>query len=342
MQILGDSNAVLKDLTEIAEAEIMDRKRELYPLVTTDLEAADQAYVKIPIQTKVAFPTLFDGEEEDTSTEVSAVPEYSMATYALRLGYSADLMRESKAYSMASKTQEGTMSAKMFPSYYFTTSVLTYNGGGGSANTASGPTAWDGKQFYVAANATGTAQHFWANSKNGIVNSIASTGTTLTALWADLQTAFQKLGTFLDNQGRLLNPQVEFGVNDFVIHCPVALRTAFQQLLHGGFIPISAPVTTQGTAAVTGSGPATMPAQFGGVADIFADGYLDPVSTTRWYLHYVGMPQRPFVWGQSYGLQGRALGMGTEYETRTNRVAIVLKHRFLLGTYRFDRSIRVG
>jgi hypothetical protein len=341
MQILGDSNAVLKDLTEIAEAEIMDRKRELYPLVTTDLEAADQAYVKIPIQTKVAFPTLFDGEGEDTSTEVAAVPEYNMATYMLRLGFGSDLMRESKAYSMASKTQEGTMSAKQFPSYYFTKNVLTLNSGNGASTTASGPVAWDGKQFYVASNAT-TGAHFWANSTNKIINSIASTGQTLTALWADLQTAVAQLGTFLDNQGRLLNPQVGFGEGELLIQCPVALRAAFQQLLHGGFIPISAPVTTSGTAAVTGSGPSTMASQFAGVADLFADGYLDPVSTTRWYLHYIGMPQRPFVWGQSYGLQGRALGIGTEYETRTNRVAIVLKHRFLLGTYRFDRSIRVG
>src|ERR1019366_2260858 len=171
----------------------------------------------------------------------------------LRLGFGSDLMRESKAYSMASKTQEGTLSAKQFTSYMFTQNLFA-NGGNKASTTASGGTAWDGKQFYVPSNAT-TGAHFWANSKNGIVNSIAGTGTTIPALWADLQSAVALLGTFLDNQGRLLNPNVAYGPTKLLIQCPMALAAPFHNLLHTGFIPVAAPVTTSGTAAVTGSGP---------------------------------------------------------------------------------------
>src|SRR5579864_125779 len=105
MQILGDSNATLKDLTRIVEAELMEPADPLYPIIASEIESADEAYIKIPFQTKVAFPTLFDGEREDTSTEVNVVQQYNKATYSLTLDYNSDLMRESKAYTFAEKTQ---------------------------------------------------------------------------------------------------------------------------------------------------------------------------------------------------------------------------------------------
>lgn len=105
-------------------------------------------------------------------------------------------------------------------------------------------------------------------------------------------------------------------------------------------IPVSAPVTTSGTAAVGATGPSGI--GLDGIASIYADGYLDATSATAWYVHYVGAPQRPFVYSESYPLEAKALGFGSEFETNTNKVRIALKHRFVEGLYRFDRSIRVA
>jgi len=323
VQILGDSNATLKDLTRIVEAEIMEPEDQLYPLICSDVQSADEAYIKIPVQTKVAFPTVFDGERSDTSTEVAIVQTYNKSTYALTLDYDADLMEESKAYTFAEKTQEGAMSAKIFPNYNLTKNLIIANGN-----------AYDGKAFYAN-------NHLWANTgANTINNLVTATGQSVTQLYTDLQTAVARMGTFLDDKGRLLNPRLRYGADQFIIHCPKALEINFRQLVFGSMIPLSAPVTTSGTAAVAASGPTNI--GLNGIATIVADGYLDATSTTAWYLHYVGMPQRPFVYTQSYGIRAKALGWGSEFETNTNKVRIAVKHRFVEGFYRFDRSIKIS
>lgn len=325
MEILGDSNATLKDLTRIVEAELMGQEQQLYPLICSEPGSEDEAYVKIPIQTRVAWPSLFDGERKQTSTEVNVIASYTKGTYELTLGFDSDLIREAKAYTFADKTQEATISFRDFPSYNLTNNVIVAN-----------INAYDGKAFYAN-------NHKWANvaSAPTINNTVAATGQTVTALWADLQTAVAQLRTFMDDKGRLLNPRVKFGRKQLLIHCPAALGAAFTQLLNQGFFPMSAPVTTSGTAAVTASGPTTI-GEFEGVASLHVDGYLDSHSTTAWYLHYVGMPQKPFLYTESYPLQFKALGFGTEYETMKNQVAIAGKHRWVQGTYRFDRSIRIA
>lgn len=323
MQITGDSNATLRDLTRIVEAEIMEAMDPLYPQIASEVESADEAYIKIPVQTKVAFPTLFDGEREDTSTEVTVVQTYNKATYALTLDYDSDLMRESKAYTFAEKTQEGAISAKIFPNYNLTKNVIIAN-----------PNAYDGVAFYATT-------HKWAKAgTNTINNTVTATGQSVTQLYTDLQTAVTRMRTFLDDKGRLLNPLLRYGSDQLVIHCPVALEVTFRQLIFGSMIPMTAPVTTSGTAAVGATGPKDL--GLGGIAKIVADGYLDATSATTWYLHYVGAPQRPFVYGESYGLQAKALGFGSEHETNTGKVRIALKHRFVEGVYRFDRSIRIA
>lgn len=328
MQIVGDTNATLKDLTRIFEAEIMESMDPLYPMICSNLESADEAYIKIPIQTKVAFPVAFDGEREPTSTEVAIDQQYYKATYALTLDFNSDLMRESKAYTFEEKVQEAAQSAKIFPSYNLTTNVIVGNGN-----------AYDGTAFYSA---TG---HYWPGgpktAKYLISNVVTATGQTITALTADLNTAVTRMRTFTDNQLRILNPMLRYGSDQLVIHCPVALELAFKQIIFNALNPLTAPVTTSGTAAVTGSGMKDI-GSLKGIATIVADGYLDGVSATTWYLHYVGAPQRPFVYSESYGLQAKALGFGSEFETNKNRVRIAAKQRFLTGLYRFDRSIKVA
>lgn len=320
MQILGDSNATLKDLTRIAEAELMAPTDPLYPKICSDVESADEAYIKIPIQTKAANPTLFDGEREDTSTEVAITQTYQKATYALTMDYNSDLMRESKAYTFSEKTQEGTIRAVTFPSYNLTKNIILQN-----------PKAYDGKAFYAN-------NHLWANAGANVINNlVAATGQTPTALATDLQTAVARMRTFLDDKGLLLNPLIRWGADQFVIRCPVALEMAFRQVIFGSLIPIPTPGATS---AATATAMKDLGLQ--GIATIVADGYLDAASTTTWYLDYVGMPQRPFVYSQSYDIQAKALGFGSEFETNTGKVRIALKQRFVEGVYRFDRSIKVG
>lgn len=324
MEILGDANATLLDLTRIAEMELDAPTRMLWPEICSDVKSADEAYIKIPVQTKVAFPVLFDGEREDTSTEVNIVQTYNKATYALTLDFGSDLMRESKAYNFSEKTQEGVISAKIFPNYNLTQMIVANKSGG----------AYDGKAFYAN-------NHLWANAgKNTINNLVARTGGTVTDVYTDLQAAMTRMGTFLNDKGMLLNPNLEYGRGKVLIHCPKAMEITFRQLIFGSMIPLPAPVTTSGTAAVSATGPKDI--GLSGIADIYADGYLDAASATTWYVHYVGMPQRPFVYSESYDLQAKALGFGSEFETNTNKVRIALKHRFVEGFYRFDRSIKVA
>ena len=328
MQILGDSNATLKDLTRVVEAEIMEADDPLYPKICSEIESADEAYIKIPIQTKVEFPVQFTGEREDTSTDVNIVQTYNKATYALTLDFDSDLMREAKAYTFQEKVQEGTISAKIFPSYNLT-NLVSSNGNG-----------YDGKAFYAN-------NHKWANAGNNTINNTlsrswsgASTAATATALANDLQAAVAKMRTFLDDKGRLLNPMLRYGSKQLIIHTPAALEVYWRQVLFSSMIPVAAPVTTSGTAAASGTGMKDL--GLDGIATLVVDGYLDGNSTTTWYLHYVGMPQRPFIYGESYALEAKALGFGSEFETNTNKVRIALKHRFVEGYYRFDRSMKIS
>jgi hypothetical protein len=328
MQITGDTNATFKDLTRIVEAEIMAADVPLYPQICSTIESADEAYLKIPIQSKVGFPVAFDGEREPTSTEVAVNQTYNKGTYALTLQYDSDQMRESKAYTFEEKTQEGAMSAVIFPSYNLTTNVIVANG-----------LAFDGVAFYSA---TG---HYWPGgpktSKYLINNVVTATGVDVVSLTKDLNTAVTRMRTYVDNQLRILNPRLRYGADQLVIHCPVALELAFNQVIFNSMNPISAPVTTSGTAAVSASGLKDI-GGLKGVATIVSDGYLDTVSATTWYLHYVGAPQRPFVYSESYGVTAKALGFDSEFEQRTNNVAINVKQRFLEGYYRFDRSVKIA
>jgi len=321
MQILGDSNATLKDLTRVMEAELAETGDPIYPVICTDVESADEAYIKIPIQTRVDFPTAFDGERESTSTEVAVIATYNKATYSLTLDYNADLMTESKAYSFADRTADAATSMKIFPSWNLTKNIIVAN-----------INAYDGKAFYAN-------NHLWANTgANTINNIVAATGQTPALLYADLQTAVARMRTFLDDKGHLLNPYVAYGADQLVIQCPVALEIGFRQVVFGSLIPQKAATGDSAGAGVTA------PKDLGlkGIATILPDPYLDAASPTTWYLHYVGARQRPFVYTESYGIRTAALGFGTEFHTNTNKVRIVGQHRFVEGTYRFDRSIRVA
>jgi phage major head subunit gpT-like protein len=315
-----DPNAVLKDLTLIVEDTVTITRPNLYPLITS-MKEADGAYTRIPIANNVAMPRKFEGERSAQGKDVTIVQSYEQGTYELTIDIDADLLRDGKAYDQSDLVREAAMSAVQFPDYL--TSQLVINGA-----TQNG---YDGVTFYDE-----TAAHQFAGvGANKFANAFANTGQTLTAIAADLMTAVGKIKSVKDSAGRLLNQQAKYGAQDLLIQAPVAMEYNFRQLLHSGFIPVAAPVTTSGTAAVGGTNV------WVGQADLFVDGYLDASSTSSWYLHYVSRPQRPFVFIEDYGLQQKVLGLDSEFCTNTNKVRIALKHRFVLGYYRTDRSVKV-
>jgi len=320
MEIVGDSNACLKDLTIIAEAAIKETQPKLYPLIAGVREEAG-AYTKIPVPANVPMPKLFDGERSAQSKQVNVVANYNQSTYELTIDLDSDLVHNAQAYSESDLVAEAVMSAMLYPDWLMTQAIT-----GGTANNA-----YDGHAYYGAT-------HKFANTGSyNISNLVTATGQTIVALQADLASALTVIRTAKDNAGRLLNPMASYARKNLVIHCPSALELTFRNLVFGTMNPVSVPVTTSGTAAATGSTPA-----FEGIAEVCPDGYLDADSASRWYLHYIGMPQKPFVFLENYGLQAKVLGFGTEFETNTNKVRIALKHRFVLGYYRFDRSVRVA
>lgn len=316
----GDVNATLKDLTIIAEDTVAETRPMLYPLIASE-KAEDGAYTKVPIAANMPFPRKFEGERAEMGKDVTVVQEYDQNTYELTIDLDSDLVKNAKAYDYSDLVREATMAAKLFPDYL--SSQLVINGG----STA----AYDGVNFY------GTTHKFAKAGPNTINNTVSASGQTVTALATDLGKAIAGIRGFRDNAGRLLNPLASQGKNKLLVHCPVALEQAFRQVLFGSMIPVAAPVTTSGTAAAPAANNVLQ-----GIADIYPDGYLDVNSTTAWYLHYVGMPQRPFVFIENYGLQVSVLGFGSEFEINFNKVRIALKHRFVLGYYRFDRSVKVS
>lgn len=318
--VRGDTNATLKDLTLIAEDTITEQDRLLHPLICS-MKPEDGAYTRIPIGANLPFPRKFEGERSTQGKDITVVQSYMQDTYELTIELDSDLVKNAKAYDFSDIVREATQSGYQFPSYLASQAVI-----GGSTNNA-----YDGITFY------GTTHKYAKAGANNINNTVAATGQTVTQLKNDLASVLKQFRTFRDNQNRLLNPQVKYGQKELLIHCPAALEQPFREVLNSGWIPITVPVTTSGTAAAPSGFNAVQ-----GIADLYTDGYLDANSTTAWYCHYVGRPQRPFVFLENYGLQVSVLGFGSEHEVKTNKVMIALKQRFVLGYYRFDRSAKVA
>ena len=312
----NDPNAVLKDLTLIVEQTVAQTRPNLHPLICSQKEA-DGAYTRIPIAANVAMPRKFEGKRSVQGKDITVVPNYSQGTYELTIGLDADLLFDSHAYDASDIVSEAAMSAVQFPDYM--TSELVING--------SASLAYDNVDFYA------TAGHSYAATGiNPFGNAFANTGQSLTSLAADFQTAIGKIKSVKDNAGRLLNQQAKYGASDLLIQAPVGLEMPFRALLNNAFAPVSAPVTTSGTAAVTSSNI------FVGMADLYVDGYL---TGNSWYLHYISRPQRPFVFIEDYPMVVQVIGLDSEHCKKNNEVLICIKHRFVLGYYRTDRSIKV-
>lgn len=320
MAVVGNMNAVLKDLTAIAEDEINQTQPELHPLICSTVPE-DGSYTRIPIESTIAFMRKFEGERDAKGKDVPVVMNYNQDTYELTIDLDSDHLMNAKAYSLSDLVKEATMSAKLFPSYLSSQMVIN----GATLN------AYDGNPFY------GHTHTYAKTGANNIDNLLTRTSSTVDGIATDLANAAAVIQTAQDNQGRLLNPLASEGIGKMLIHCPVSLNKAMRTVLHGSIIPIKATVTTSGTAAVSGSNVA-----WDAMGDIYPDGYLDANSKTTWYLHYVGMPRKPFVYIENYGLRLDVLGYGSEFQINNKKVRIALSRRFVMGYNRFDRSCKIA
>jgi len=312
-----DPNAVLKDLTLIVEDTLVVTRPNLYPLIAS-VKEADGAYTRIPIANNVAMPRKFEGERSQQGKDVTIVQNYDQQTYELTIDIDADLLKDGKAYDQSDLVREATMSAVQFPDYLMSQAVIN-----GSSSLA-----YDSQDFYVS-----TALHNFAGVPgNAFHNASANTGQTVTAISADFGTAVAGIKGVKDSTGRLLNQQRDYTKTDILIQAPLSLEMQMRAFLHNNFIPVSAPVTNSGTAAVGASNV------FVGQADLFLDGYL---SGNSWYVHMVSRPQRPFVYIEDYPMQVKVLGLDSEFCVNFNKVRIALKHRFVIGYYRTDRSYKI-
>lgn len=318
---IGDQNAVMKDLTMIAEDELTQVRPSLYPLITS-VKPEDGAYTKIAIDATMPFPKKFEGERQALGKDVTVVQNYNQGTYELTIDIDSDLVRNAKAYSFDDLIREGSTSMELFPDYFCSQAVIA-----GNANNC-----YDGNPYYGATHAFAAV----ANAPN-YSNTVQATGTTVTQIAADIQTAMAQLKGVKTNQGQLYNQQAAYGASQILFQIPLALEANFRTVINGSFIPVATPVTTSGTAAAPASNVAWQ-----GIGNLYADGYLDSNSATRWYMHYVGRAQRPFVFLENYKTILKVLGFNTEFEANTGKVRFAWKRRFSLGYYRPERSVRVG
>lgn len=310
--IYNDPNAVLKDLHSTFEDTVRLVRPTSVPKICTKVDS-DGAYEKYVFPTAPALPRQWVDQRSPQGVDVNATFQVNNNTYELTLDFKRELLEDSKAYDLTEVVREAALAAVMYPDYLLSSSIVK-NG------NQSGNNAYDGNTFY------GGTHLFGGGGANNINNLYTSTGVTLAALQADLQGAIAALQGFLDNAGRLVNLQSAEGADKLLIQCPLAIQYDMKRVLNLGWLPITSSVAGENI--------------FKGTADILPDGYLS--STTPWFLHYTGLPLKPFVWQDRMPLETSVLGFSSEFCQNSGRVRIMTRQRFRLNYFAFYRSIRVA
>jgi hypothetical protein len=323
MAIIGQTSAVLKDLTLIAEDTVKETRPNLVPLISTKLEAEGQAYVKVPIGANVGFPTKLEEESQEYGKLVGYTQEYNNDTYMLKIGLNADLVKDVKAWDFSGVVREASMKSVKFKDYL---ASLAIKKGVSSVAMA------DGASFYTAS----TDHSYAAQKKNKFKNKLSKTGTSVAALFTDLGTAKAAIRGILDNTGYPVNAVDINGPTDLIVQYPLSYDNNMRAVLNAEMIP-QAITTAAGSENVGG---ASMTNTLRNSAMSFADAYL--ADSDGFFLHYVAMPQKPLAWIQDYDVRVDVLGFGTPNEVLDNKVFIVLKQRFVLGYLAYWRSIQVA
>lgn len=304
----GDANAVLKDLNAMFEDTVQQTRPSLVPRLC-DVKPSDGAYEKYAFPTAVAQPRKWTDQRVPTGVDVNAVYQLNNELYELTLDFKGELLMDSRAYSLESIVREAALSAVLYPDYLL--SNLIQDGDGVAA------LAYDGNPMY------GDTHLYGAAGANNIDNKLAGSGATVTALRTDFGAALAALRGYKDNAGRLINQQAAEGRDQLVVHCPLAMLQEWQQVLNTSWYPVLSGAAGESVLK--------------GAAEPIGDGYL--TDANDWYLHYVGMPMRPYIMQEREPLQTSVLGYESEHYKNTGTVRIVSRHRFKIGYFAFYRSV---
>ena len=308
MQVGGDPNAVLKDLHATFEDTVQQVRPSLVPKLCQTVPS-DGAYEKYVFPTAVAQPRQFSDERVPTGVDVVSTYQLNNNTYELTLDFDGDLLADARAYNLAELVREAAMSAVLYPDYLLSSVV--------AAGVTAGSNAYDGNTFYGDTHLYGSA------GANNIDNKLAGSGTTLANLQTDIGAAIAALRGYKDNAGRLINQQLAEGKGQLLLQCPLAMEMDFRRALNTAWLPV-----------LTGASGENV---LQGVSDIIADGYL--TDANDWYLHYVGLPLRPYVFQERSPLVSKVLGYDSEFYTNTRKIRIAAEMRFKIGYFGFYRSV---
>ena len=308
MQVGGDPNAVLKDLHATFEDTVQQVRPTLVPKLCTTVPS-DGAYEKYVFPTAVAQPRQFLDERVPTGVDVVSTYQLNNNTYELTLDFDGDMLSDARAYGLPEVVREAAMSAVLYPDYLMSSIV--------AAGVTAGNNAYDGNTFY------GDTHLYAGAGSNNIDNKLAGSGTSLTNIQDDLAAAIAALRGFKDNAGRLINQQLAEGQGQLLIQCPLALEFTFRRVLNTSMIPVLSGAAGDNVLR--------------GIADVFPDGYL--TDANDWFLHYIGMPLRPYVFQDRSPLKTAVQGYDSEFYKNTRKVRITTEQRFKIGYFGFYRSI---
>lgn len=303
--LLGSPNMVLRDLAGIFMEGAKEVRPSLMPRLC-QIVPSDRQENKYAYPLAVPQPRVWTDERVVKNIDVITTFTIKNDTFEVTLEFSGDLLDDSAVFGLDTAMREAGMSMALHPDKLVSDLVRL-------AGTA-GSVAYDGQVFYSAA-------HKWGGDTNSdsIDNDLAGTGVTTAAFKTDFNSALAALMGVKDNEGRLYNPQMIENAANLIAHVPLALQQPAMEAMN----------------AVIISNTSNVPIAR---AIVVPDGYQ--TDTNDWYLHYVGMPEKPFIWQEREALSVKTLGKDSELYARDGRVGIYARMRGKAGYHRFERSVR--
>jgi len=311
-QISGDSLAIAKDLNA-RFTNIINKPR--VPLYTKICETvpSDGAFEKYPMVTQLPFPKQWNDIRTPEGIRVTSVLEVDNLRYSMSVQMDTNLVNDSKAYTLNTIVDQAANRCVEFPDKL--SSALVEAG----ANAGTKDIADPAVAFYA------TTHQYAGTGGNTISNKLTGTGVTLTTVQTDLFAAMAALKTMKDNEGGLINGDIPVTKENFIIQCHPNMEGVFRQVLNTSWLPL-----------LTGASGENV---LKGTADIFVDGYLTDVND--WYLHCVGMQQRPFIFQEREAMRSKLYTSENSYTHDFNdMIEILVKWRFAFAYAFFFRSIK--
>lgn len=311
-QISSDSLAVAKDLNARFTGIINKPRDPLYTKIC-EVVPSDGAFEKYPMITKLPFPTQWNDMRTPEGIRVTNTLEVDNLRYSLSVRMDANLVNDSKAYTLNQIVDQAANRCVEFPDKL--SSALVEAGATAGAKDIADPA----NTFY------GTTHSFAGTGGNNISNKLTGSGTTLNQVQTDLFAAIAALKLMKDNEGGLLNGDIKASKENLVIQCHPNMEGVFRQILNTTWLPTQANASGENIQK--------------GMADLYVDGYLADVND--WYLHVVGMAQRPFLFQEREKMRSKLYTPNDSYQhDKDDVVEILAKWRFAFAYAFFYHTIR--